>query len=74
MTNQTYAEQMQSFEYAVRGLVGYKQFDSLSKESKGQILLTIEEELNASIEEECIKIEEECIKIDEEYGPIGGGK
>ena len=66
MTNQTYAEQMQSFEYAVRGLVGYKQFDSLDKESKGQILLTIEEELNASIEEE-------CIKIDEEYGPIGGG-
>ena len=74
MTNQTYGEQIIAFEYSVRGLVGNKQFDSLPKESMGQILLTIEEELNASIEEECIKIEEECIKIDEEYGPIGGGK
>ena len=73
MTNQTYGEQIIAFEYSVRGLVGNKQFDSLPKESMGQILLTIEEELNASIEEECIKIEEECIKIDEEYGPIGGG-
>ena len=52
MPNQTYAEQRQSFEYAVWCLVGCKQFDSLCKEDKGQILLSIEEELSGRNEDD----------------------
>ena len=51
MTNQTYAEQRQSFEYAVWDVIGSKQFADLPKESKADILLSIEEELNAMKEE-----------------------
>ena len=46
MTNQTYAEQRQSFEYAVWSVVGSTQFNDIPKEDKADILLSIEEELN----------------------------
>ena len=46
-----YVEQRQSFEYAVWGVIRSKQFADLDKESKADILLSIEEELNEMKEE-----------------------